>query len=68
MVKLTINLRSKYNFFFLSGLCFIFFIYHISNMMVSIDLSGWDKALFFIIPIFTTLLFWTPFQFNELFV
>jgi hypothetical protein len=68
MAKLIINLRSKYTFFSLSGLCFLYLIYHLTSMMASIDITGVDKVIFYIMVLFTALLFWVPFQFNELFI
>ena len=67
MAKLTINLTNKYFFIVLSGLCFIWLIIHITIMSGSIDITGMDKLLYFVIIILCTFFFWVPFQYNEKF-
>lgn len=67
MVKLTINLRSKYTFFTISGLILLFLLFYITRMMWSIDLTGLDRLIYFLLIILTTFMFWVPYQFNEQF-
>ena len=68
MVKITLNLRSKKLFFFISFLGLLFLVYHIHNLTWSIDITGMDKFLYLVIIIFTASMFWIPFQFNEQFI
>jgi len=67
MVTLTINLRDKRIFFTLFGMGLIYLIYHVNGMSYSLNLTGWDISLFFLIIIATTAMFWIPYQYNEQF-
>ena len=68
MVKLTLNLRSKNLFFFMSGLGLVFMFYQIGYITASIDIKALDILILFLSMIFTTATFWTPYQFNEKFI
>ena len=68
MVKLTLNLRNKNVFFFMSGLGLIFMFYQIGYITASIDIKALDIFILFLSMIFTTATFWTPYQFNDKFI
>lgn len=68
MVKLVISLRSKNVFFFMSGVGLIFMFYQIGYMMSSIDIKALDIFILFLSMLFTTVTFWTPYQFNDKFI
>ncbi len=68
MVKLTLNLRNKNIFFFMSGLGLLFAIYQINYITSSIDIKAMDIFILFLSFIFTTAMFWTPYQFNDKFI
>ncbi len=65
MVRLTINLRSKYLFFGGSAFTLLMLIFHVNSMMASVILSGLDILLYFTLISICALLYWVPFQFNQ---
>ena len=68
MVKLVISLRNKNNFFFLSGLGLIFMFYQISCITSSLDIKFIDIFILFLSMMFSALMVWTPYQFNDKFI
>jgi len=68
MVKLTLNLRNKNLFFFMSGVGLIFMFYQISYITSSIDIKALDIFILFLSAVFTATAFWTPYQFNDKFI
>lgn len=68
MVKLVLSFRNKTLFFFLSGVGMGFMIYQLTKITASIDIQAFDIFVLFLSMIFTTAMFWIPYQYNEKFI
>lgn len=63
MVRLTIDLNDHRLLKGISLLVLFYLIYHINNLILSIDITFLDKVLYFFLIILATVLFWTPYYF-----
>lgn len=68
MVKITINLRSKWIFFTFSLLCGIYVLYQINFITSAIDIKFLDIVFYYFLLAMTALFYWIPFQFTEQFI
>lgn len=67
MVKLTINLRSKKLFFYTSAIILVYLMYHVTVLMNSIDITGLDIVIYYVLIALVTLCFWVPYEFTDKF-
>ncbi len=65
MVKLTINLRSKWIFFVASGICLFLLMLNINGITSAIDIQFSQILMYYVLCILCAGLYWVPFQFNQ---